>query len=287
MPLCKIKNFCKYFPKILLLLFPLILQSCNSVPKVPYDCGKIHEEIQTRYDLFPKLTEEEIKTRSQISVQTYSELHNLSVFSKIVKAIKEAPENTKLIPIDLRNYDTVNLGNIVVSNIKSDVSLNLFLNTSKYSQGFFALVNFGKNKITIFNQPYGEQLFDKEFIKRSDLQDVELVFNLQDSKKLIANMKFTKDQKISILAKNIQKPFRLDLREASNNQFSLGKKWIMSVYDVSNSDVLGGKKTGGYYLYVNNDEVKNMKLNKFNKSKVACYSNANGPKFENTAVGEF
>jgi len=279
-----LKKFSRYF---LIITSLILLQSCNSIPKIPYDCSKINDELAERYALFPALSDDEIAKRSQISVQTYSELHNLSVFSKIVEAIKAAPQNAELIPVDLRHYVTVDLGNIMVSNIQSDFFLNLFLKTSKFHQGFFSLINFGTGKVTIFNQTYGEQLFDKEVIDRPDLKDPELVFNLQDSQDIIANMKFSKGQKASILAKNITKPFRLDLREASNNQFNWGKKWIMPVYDVSQSDVLGGKKTGGYYLYVNNNEVRNMKLNKFDKSKVACYSNDNGPKFENTAVGEF
>ena len=282
------KKLSGYLLKNLAIISLIFLQSCNSIPKIYHDCSKINEELQNRYSLFPNLNQDEINKRSKLDVPTYSELRHLSVFSQIIKSIKNAPPNAKLIPIDLRNYQTVNLGNIIISNIDNDLSLNLFLRTSKYSQGFFAIVNFGKNKITIFNPTYSEQLFEKEEINRTDLQDPELVFNLTDSQNLIANMKFNENQKVSILAKNIAQPFRLDLREASNNQINFGQKWIMSVYDISKSHINGGKQTSGYYLYVNNDEVKSMKLNKFSKSKVSCYSNSSGLKFEDTSInGEF
>lgn len=263
----------------LFFVFFIFLQSCNSIPKINTNCNKIDQEVSKRYSLFKDLNQIEIQKRSGVNVPSYSKLKDLSVFSQIVNSVKKAKLNSKLIAVDLRNYNSVNLGNIVISNIKSDLSLNLFLKTSKYSQGFFALINFGQDKITIMS-PDKPKHFDKVQINRSDLQDVELVFNLKNSNEILSNMKFSKNQKVSLLARNIKNPFRLDLRESSNGQFNLGQKWIMSVYDISKSEIKGGKKTSGYYLYVNNDNVKNIKLHKFNKSKVACYSNSGGFKFE-------
>jgi hypothetical protein len=273
-----------HFKNRLFVVFFIILQSCNTFPKINTNCGKINKIVSERYSLFKKLDQSEIIKRSNISVPTYSKLEELSVFTKIVQSVKNSKKNTKLITVDLRNYKSVNLGNIVISNTPSDLSLNLFLKTSKYSQGFFALINFGKDKITLLSPTLtpnnGGEYFKKQIINRSDLQDTELVFNVRDSREIFANMKFNEKQKISLLARNIKKPFRLDLREASNNQYNLGQKWIMSVYDISNSEIDGGKKTSGYYLYVNNNDVRDIKLHKFNKSKVACYSNPGGLRLE-------
>lgn len=262
---------------IICLIFTL--QACNSIPKIPFNCNKTNAEIDIRHNLFPKISENEIKIRSKIDIGTYSKLEEKSVFSTIVQSVKDAPKNAKLIPVDLRFYHNVNLGNIVISNIKSDLELKIFLKTSKYSQGFFALINFGRDKITLFSPTDPQSFFEKEIIQRSDLQDVEIVLNVEGSKEISANMKFTHNQKASLLARNIKNPFRLDLREASNNQFNFGKKWIMSAYDIENSTIEGGKDTSGYYLYVNNENSK-IGIHKFYKSKVACYSNPNGVIFE-------
>jgi hypothetical protein len=258
----------------------IAIQACSFTPKIDTNCSTIDKQIADRYLLFKDLQDSQIAKRSTIEVPAYSKLDDLSVFSQIIKSVKAANKNSKFIPVDLRNYGSVNLGNIIISNIKNDFSLNLFLKTSKYSQGFFALINFGKDKITIFSPTHGTQFFKKQTINRSDLQDIELVLNLKDSKKIFANMKFNENQKVSLLARNIKEPFRLDLREASNGQLNLGQKWIMSVYDISRSEIKGGKKTSGYYLYVNNKDVKNIKIHKFYKSKVACYSNPAGFRFE-------
>ena len=266
--------------KLSVIIFMIILQSCNTFPKINTDCSKIDKEVHDRYSLFQDLNQDEISQRSQIEVPTYSDLNELSVFSKIVESVKKSPSDAKLIPVDLRNYLSVNLGNIIVSNIKNDFAFELFLKTSKYSQGFFAIINFGEDKITILDPTYGAQFFKKQEIYRSDLQDVELVFNAKDSQKIFANMKFNENQKVSLLAKNIKNPFQIDLREASNGQFNLGQKWIMSVYDISRSEISGGKKTSGYFLYVNNNDSKGIKLRKFSKSKVACYSNPSGFRLE-------
>lgn len=266
--------------KFLSILFLIILQSCNSFPAFDVDCNNIDRELAKRYSLFKNLSQNELNKRSKIDVGTYSKLDELSVFSKLVAAVNNSPKNAKLIPVDLRGYKSAHLGNIIISNIKSEVAFQLFLKTSKYSQGFFAIINFGKDKISILSPTHGQKFFERQHIYRSDLQDVEVVFNVKDSHDIFANMKFNEEQKVSLLARSIKNPFRVDLREASNGQFNLGQKWIMSVYDVSKSEIFGGKKTSGYYLYVNNRGTKDIKLAKFRKSKVACYADPLGPKLK-------
>jgi hypothetical protein len=268
-----------YISKLLLASF-IIIQSCSTIPKIDASCKDTQAEVHKRYSLFNEITKSQISKRSNIEVPTYSKLDSLSVFSQIVKSVKQAKLNSKLIAVDLRHYKSVHLGNIVVSNIKKNLSLNFFLKNSKYSQGFFVLINFGEDQITIIAPTYGEQKFERQEIQRADLQNVELVFNVGNSQNINANMKFSKNQRISLLAKNIKNPFRVDLREASNSQFHFGKKWIMSVYDIQNSEIEGGKKTSGYYVHVNNENVKNIRISKFDKSKVRCYSQPSGIKFE-------
>ncbi len=137
-----------YFIKLLALI--LILQSCNSFPDVSYNCKNSYKELYARHNLFDKIEENQVKLRLQTSLKTNSDLDKDSVLSNIVNSIKTADKNSDIIPVDLRYYKNVFLGNMIVSNIKSDFALNLFLKTSKYSQETFSLVNFGKEKITIF-----------------------------------------------------------------------------------------------------------------------------------------
>jgi len=264
-----------YFIKLLVLI--LILQSCNSFPDINYNCNSSYKELSTRHNLFNKISDSERQSRSKTSLKTNSDLDKNSVLSHIVNSIKAVDRSSDIIPVDLRYYKHVFLGNIIVSNIKSDFALNLFLKTSKYSQETFSLINFGKEKITIFWPIRSKK--GKYIISRSDLQDVELLINVSGSKNIVSNMKFTKNQEISILAKNIINPFSLDLREASNHQFNTGNKWLMNVYDISNSSIKGGKDTSGYYLYVNNKNSK-ISIHRFDKSKVQCYFDPYGPKFE-------
>jgi hypothetical protein len=273
----------KYFYKLSLLLkilaLAIFLQSCNSFPVIHIDCSDAGQEINRRHNLFNKISEKEEKRRSNISLRTNSQITDISVLSQIVKSIESSRVNAKIIPVDLRSYKNVPLGNIIISNIKNKTNLKLFLKTSKYSQETFSLINFGRSEISIFWPIRSNK--EKYVIKRDDLQDVELLLNVSNSKNIVSNMKFTKSQKISILANNIKNPFSLDLREASNHQFNMGNKWIMNVYDVSNSAIKGGKDTSGYYSYVNNKNTK-ISIHRFDKSKVECYLDPFGSKFEDS-----
>lgn len=257
--------------KILIIFSLIILQSCVSIPKEHQnpDCSLIGSEIDFRYSLFPNLSKEEISKRGKISVPTYSALDELSVFSKIIEAVLEAPTNSTIIPVDLRHYKNVFLGNIVFSN-KENHWIKTTLKTSKYSQGFFVLINFSSNSIKIFTPPNSLFLTNQK-IATKNLQNAEIVINVSDSKFIESNMKFAPNMKVSIIADRIQNPYRLDLREMSNMQFNLKNRWIMPLYSIEGSEVRGGKDTAGFFKFVNNKDAKSMDLHKFYKSEVGCY----------------
>lgn len=266
--------------KNLIIILFILLQSCKTIPADfnKINCADGQKELQMRYSLFTKLDEKEIARRKSISVPTVAKLDELSTFSEIVKAVKNAPENAKFIAIDLRHYHDVELGNIVISNIKSDLAFKKFLKTGKFSQGFFSLINFGKDEIKIF-PPEVNKIFPVQTIKRADLQDVEIVINISDSHNFISNMKFTENQKVSVIANRIKKPYSADFREASNAQFHFDKKWIMSVYSIEENKIIGGKDTAGFFKFVNNRNLKQAEITKFDKSLVRCYLDENGIKF--------
>ena len=272
----KIKNYTTKLSLIVLLL----AQSCSFVnsknSKLKYDCNEIFFEVNQRHQLFNDLTSLEIKKRQKQSLPTTSKIYEDSVFSKIIQAVKVAPENAKLIPVDLRYYKKVDLGNIIVSNIKPSL-LSTFLKTSKYSQGYFALINFNKQQVKYFPVQVNKT-FPVSQIDRNDLEGAELVFNVSNSQEISGNMKFSPNQQVSIIADNISKPYRLDLRESSNMQFNLDKKWLMNFYSFENSKLIGGKITTGYFKFVNNKNSQ-IKIHKFNRSTAKCYVELNDSKF--------
>src|SRR3989338_1283723 len=265
---------------VFLILILLAGQSCvaihNQFLKNSVDCEKSSSELNARQDLFGKLARKEIARRKKIDLTTYSALNHPSVFSKIVEAVKNAEKNARFIPVDLRYYEHVSLGNIKITNL-SQSWLDAFLKTSKYSQTFFALINFNSEKITIA-PPIFDKDFERQEILRDDLAASEIVLDVSHAKRLSGNMKFSSGQKVSIIANQIKTPYRLDLREASNMQFNLDRKWIMSVYSINGSSLSGGKDTTGFFRFVNNKNAQ-IKLDKFNRSTVACYIDANGAKF--------
>ena len=270
---------CKY----LIILF--ILQSCISVYRIdePVDCSNSDQELISRYSLFKDLSSEEINRRKFVDLSFVSPLDKPSVFSKIIDSMNSTAPNSPLIAVDLRYYNDVSLGNIIISNISNDKLLNIYFKTSKFSQGTFALINFGKENITLVPPLILPSSVNKSFsrvkIDRKDLRNAELVINVSNSNYISGNMKFAKDQKISLIADNISKPYGLDLREASNLQYHFNKKWIMPLYSISGSSLTGGKKTNGFFRLVNNKDVKNITLHKFNRSLVACYTDPLGLKF--------
>ncbi|MFT6332774.1 MAG: hypothetical protein ACJAW3_001121 [Lentimonas sp.] len=266
--------------KLIIAILVLSLQSCASFydPSKSVDCSLIDYELNFRYSLFDKLSENEIQRRHIIDVPSISALDELSVFSAIIRAVKNSKKNEKIIPVDLRHYKKVFFGNIIIGNISSQIGLRIALQTSKYSQGFFPMINFGDDFISIFPHP-AHNFFQKQRILRDDLQNVEIVINISDSESAGGNMKFTHKQQISIIANRIKKPYALDLRENSNLQFHLNRKWIMPVYSVEESYLKLGKDTAGFFKFVNNKNSRGIAVSKFNKSKVVCYKNDNGPKF--------
>jgi hypothetical protein len=259
----------------------IFLQSCSTIsigtPK-EIDCREMNKELNLRYSLFNKLTAKEIKKRRKISVTTFSPLDQLSVFSQIYKAAESAPQNARMLAVDLRYYQSVNLGNIVISNVVRDNFLPLVMKNSKHSQGSFALINFNSESVSLF-PPSMAEIFPKTKINRGDLEDVEVVINVSNSGDIEGNIKIAPDQKISIIADHITKPYRLDMREYSNLQYHLNDKWIMSVYSIENNDLQGGKDTTGFFKLVNNKATKNIKLDRFDRSLVSCYTDISGPKF--------
>jgi hypothetical protein len=263
-----------------------LLSSCvglkpSSVPYFYTDCTENDLEMSRRYDLFPKLSVKEIARRQKITAHNLGPLSDFNVVSQIISAIDVVPKNTKLIPVDLRYYHDVHLGNIIISNMKDDWDLENFLSSAKFSQGFFTVINFGAKKITAIppsHNPDQRNYFQKIEISRSDLVDAELVFNVSNAQDFHGNMKFTHKQHVSIIADNVKKPYRLDVREASNIQYYLGRKWIMSLYSIVGSHLDGGKDTGGFFKLVNNRDVRAIRLDKFSGSEVACYVDEKGQK---------
>ncbi|MFT6077850.1 MAG: hypothetical protein ACJA02_000389 [Myxococcota bacterium] len=269
--------------KLILFSLVIFLQSCVFIPKEHQrpDCSKIDQELDLRYSLFSKLSKKEISKRQKINVPTYSALNDLSVFSKIIEAVLDSPNNARMIPIDLRHYRNVELGNIIFSN-KKNRWLNTSLNTSKYSQGFFVLINFSDDSITIASPP-DSPFWNNQKIATKNLQNTEIILNVSDSKSIISNMKFAPNMKVSIIADRISDPYRLDFREMSNMQFNLKNRWIMPLYSIEDSSVVGGKNTAGFFKFVNNRNTKQMDLHKFYKSEVGCYRDSGGKKFREIA----
>jgi hypothetical protein len=264
--------------KILGVLTVIFLSSCSifTIEKNNFDCQEIDHEIELKKSLFKKLSKKELNKRSKIEVPTVSSLDKLSVFSEIVNAIKNAKANQEFIAVDLRGYKKVDLGNIVIAN-SSPTLLHQYLRTSKFSQGFFALININSKSIDIY-PPEVNKIFKKEKIKRGDLEDLEIIINVSNSEYIDGNMKFSSGQKFSLIADNILKPYRLDLREASNMQFNLNKKWIMNLYSIENNKLEGGKITTGLFKYINNKNSKIL-IHKFDNSFAYCYKDINGQKF--------
>ncbi len=255
-----------------LLLVSLILSSCvslqfNKINKET-DCLRSKFEIQSRSQLFPELSKHEIARRQKIKLPSVSTLDKDSVVSRIVASIRNASKNSQFIVVDLRYYKDVDLTNIIISN-ESEFTLIPYLFTSKYSQGFFSLINFNEDAITV-SPPEIFKAFNTEKIYRPDLINSEIVINVNNSESIFGNMKFSSNIKFSLLADNIAKPFRLDLREASNMQFNLNRKWIMSVYSLENSTSLHNKITTAFIKYTNNIN-SNVKISKFYKSNIKCY----------------
>jgi len=265
-----------------ILCFSLLIQSCSlnhlndSLKNT--DCNNTKQEIQTRLKLFKSLSNQELKNRRNVKIPSVSRLEDESVFSKIINAIKNSPKNSPYIAVDLRGYKDVDLTNIMISN-ESDFTLTPYLYSSKYSQGFFSLININESSITIA-PPEVLQAFKPQKIYRPDLAESEIVLNVSDSESVFGNMKFSKDIKFSLIANNIKKPYRLDLREASNMQFNLNRQWIMPVYSLENSTIEYSKITTAFIQFINNKNSQ-ISLRKFYKSIGKCYIENDKNKFTN------
>ena len=269
--------------KLLTYIFAsLLIQSCSSNNLgdrfKTTDCNSSKQEIDSRLKLFKELSKKELKIRHNIKLPSVSSLEDESVFSKIINAIKSTPKDSKYIAVDLRGYKDVDLTNIMISN-ESDFTLTPYLYSSKYSQGFFSLININDSAITIA-PPEVFKIFKPQKIYRPDLIQSEIVLNVSNSGTVFGNMKFSKDIKFSLIADNIKNPFRLDLREASNMQFNLNRKWIMPVYSLENSSIEHSKITTAFVQFVNNKN-STLSLKKFYKSLDKCYLEDSANKFRN------
>ncbi|MDA0902583.1 MAG: hypothetical protein O3B09_04150 [Proteobacteria bacterium] len=272
--------------KKLIIIAIFFLQSCASFKSFDkaIDCSTIDEQISLRYSLFDELKADEIKRREAINVDFTSSLDQLSVVSLLVEQLKHSPENSNFISVDLRHYNNVSLGGIIISDIASDASLKIFQKTSKFSQGFFALINFGEDKITIlppFNLPDSmKSNFKKLVINRSDLNDAEILFNVSNVNLVNGNIKFTARRQVSIIADHVTQPYSIDIREVSNVQYRIDDRWIMPLYSISGSALVNGKITTGLFKFVNNKDVKEISLNRFDKVDVSCYAHPHGLRLE-------
>lgn|GEM_PF-1126825 len=274
MNLLQKKNSMKITKILILPIIILSIQSC-SIKNIEIndvtsniDCHLSVQEITIRKNLFNILDSKEIKRREKINLPSVTRLDEESSVSKIVEAIKNSPKNSKFIVIDLRNYKEVDLTNIIFSN-ESDFTLTPYLYTSKYSQGFFSIININEDSITVM-PPEILKFFKTHKIYRPDLIDSEIIINASNSKSIFGNLKFAKNIKFSLIADNIKEPSRLDMREASNMQFNLNRKWIMPVYSIENSQVNGSKITTVFMMHINNKNSI-VNLNKFYKSTDKCY----------------
>ncbi|MFM7557942.1 MAG: hypothetical protein ACKO46_05205 [Alphaproteobacteria bacterium] len=261
--------------KIFFIFIILALQSCSykiSNNNFVTDCLNTSTEVSKRHQLFKNLSTKEIQRRKSISLPSVSKLSDESVVSHIFNSIKNTPKDAEYILVDLRYYRAVDLINIVFST-ESDFTLTPYLFTSKYSQGFFSLINFNNSSIT-FLPPQVLKIFKPEKIFRPDLVGKEIIINASNANSIFGNLKFSPNFQFSILADNVTKPIRLDLREASNMQFNLNRKWIMQVYSLENSNTDLGKVTTGFIKYINNKNSK-LYLQKFYKTQDKCYVDNN------------
>lgn len=265
--------------KIFIVIASIVLLTSCSINQFKIDntvaqtnCDNIRQEILTRNILFKKVEQKEIARRKKINLPSISQLDEESSLSKIVQAIKSSPKHAKFILVDLRYYNDVDLTNIVFSN-ESEFTLKPYLFTSKYSQGFFGLINFNEKSISIL-PPEVKKIFSPQKIYRPDLTNSEIIINASNSKVIFGNLKFANNMKFSLIADNVKEPIKLDLREASNMQFNLNRKWIMPLYSIENSEVENSKITTSYMIYINNKNSK-VSLKKFYKSIDRCYLDIN------------
>jgi len=264
----------KTFVNLAFLFIAISVSAClpdiSNLKKDNNDC-KYHQSLSRhKLQLFPDLEKTEIERRRKINLDNLGDLEEEAVVPIIIQRVLDNKSND-FITIDLRYYKSVSLGNVIFSNIKSDFDFKTFLLTSKYSQGFFSIFNFGKNSINIL-PPTTDRRFADIKIANKYSSDPEIIINVSGSGEIGGNMKFSENQNISIIADNIIEPSRLDLRESSNIQLHLNRKWIMNFYSVQNSKIVGGKVTNGLFRYINNKDSE-IFIDKFTKSIIKCSFN--------------
>ncbi|MDA7705085.1 hypothetical protein N8772_01220 [Rickettsiales bacterium] len=282
---------------IILSLLLFLFSSCVSIKKTGEQSYKkeIKDIYQKRVNLFPKLSQKEIKKRQNKSLPTFdNNWHDKNSAAAIIKSsiIDSINNNKKFIEIDLRYYRSVGLGNIMFSAI-ADEDLSNFLYFSKFDQQFFILFNFSQDRVTIINGQKTPYDFDILYIK-GNIKDKEIIFNVSNSKSVQCNIKFTPQQPIfSFLADNI-KTAPCDIREISNSLQNflynittldyIGTDWNMKLFSINGSNYAhnGGtpKFTHGLIENVMNDNIVNLDMGSFKYMKIGRYHNNESPKFK-------
>lgn len=275
---------------IIIILLLLLFSSCISIKKTGEKlyASKIEDIYNERTNLFPKLSQKEIKNRQNRALPTFdNDWNSKNSVAAIIKSsiIDSINYNKKFIEIDLRYYQLVGLGNIMFSAIK-DKDLNNFLYFSKFDQQFFILFNFSKDQITIVNGQETSYDFDILYIK-GNLKDKEIIFNVSNSQSVQCNIKFTPQKPIfSFLADNI-KTAPCDIREISNSLQNflynvtaldyISGNWNMKLFSMNGSNYAhnGGtpKFTHGLIENIMNNNVANLNMGSFKYMKIGRYNN--------------
>lgn len=265
---------------ILVIAINLILSGCSKdkvlISTQIDECSNIKKVTNIRNNLFENLSYKEIMKRSDKDIYLYSKGED-NIIHYLIKAFKKAETNAKFIPIDLRYYRNVNFDNLIISNLP-DIAINAFLKISKFTQQTFIMVNISNDKITIIPGQKINYFTKKVVINRNDLYGTEIVFNISDTSFAISNMKFTAGNVYSIIANDV-KDMDLDLRSASNIQNLLGQQWMMPLFSIENSAITKGIYDTGIINFVDNEDTREIKTDKFQGMSVACYNTAQGKKF--------
>jgi len=287
---------------IFLLIILLCSSSCslfrdakNQTPRYSLEILKL---TQDRIKQFPSLTENEIKLRSQKTLNTFNGNWDSKddVASIIKNAIAESIQaNEDFIKVDLRYYKHVGLGNIIFGAVDEE-DLEDFKKISKFDQQFFILFNFGKNKVTISTGKHTEHQFDDLYII-GNARNKEIIFNVSHSDFVQCNNKFVADKPVFSFIADYINHARCDIREESNITQSmlyffktfktdLFKKWKMKLLSIKGSQYAydGGapKFTNGIIENVMNDNVQKLIMASFkamNTHDIKYYDNM-GKKFK-------
>jgi hypothetical protein len=280
--------------KILILVALLSLSACKTLE---YN-SRVKAAHQERINLFSELSSAEISSRQAINLQQFD--GDFSSQNSVISIIKQAIVNSvnsssKYIPVDLRYYDGLNLGDTMFSAV-ADSDLTALEKFSKFAQQYFILINFSDSKVTFVDGSESGYSFDT-FSINGNLQGKEIVFNVSNSNSVACNAKFTaKTPVFSFIADSI-KTFPCDLREAASSgqrvEFNKATKgasiygrWKMKLFSMNNAviayDDTSPKLTHGSIEYVMNQNVQQLSMVEFENMDLVRveYYDRNGTKFK-------